>query len=103
MTKAQKVANKALAIANLRPYLTPGTIVYTTVTHVARSGMSRTIRLFLVRGNAIGDITGHVANIIGARLTDRGLVRAGCGMNMCADTVMNLAYAMFPTGFECIV
>jgi len=48
MTKKQE-AEKQEQIAQLRKWLKPGDTVYMIIDHVARSGMSRSIRVVLMK------------------------------------------------------
>ncbi len=101
MTKAQKLEQDD-ARTFLRERLPPGTVVYTTVTHVARSGMSRRIRVFVVQPEAgpgqsqVWDISGWVGRALGYRRNDRdgALVIGGCGMDMGFHLVNSLSYAL---------
>ena len=80
--------------------LRPGSTIYTQVTHVARSGMSRTIECFVVVDGGIVNISGYVAHAIGeSRDHKRGGLRvSGCGMDMCWHTVYRIGRALFPQG-----
>lgn len=95
-TKAQ-----AEACADLRKLwdIKAGSTIYTMVTHVARSGMSRDVRVFVVHKGKIQCITSKVAHATGLTLRDRGswyaIVRGGCGMDLAWDTVYHLSRAMF--------
>jgi hypothetical protein len=92
------------AIAILRKLkVRPGTLVYTTVNHVSRSGMSRRISCFLPTGKEIRNITRFVATVIGCRVHhDGGMVVGGCGMDMGFRVVYELASVMFHDGFDCV-
>lgn len=79
--------------------LKPGDTVYTNVTHVARSGMSRRIRCYISDQDGIHDITWAVARVIEEPMNDQGLNIGGCGMDMCFHTVYSLSYKLFPDGF----
>lgn len=94
-TKAQKLAAEDSKIL-LRSYLKPGATVYTIVTHVSKSGMSRRIRCFRIDDGEPYDISGHVALILGYRRNDRdgGVIVGGCGMDMGFHLVNNLSYAL---------
>jgi hypothetical protein len=102
---SQKQNERAEAIARLREILKPGDRVTTTVLHVSRSGMSRSIMCQAVMKDSnghsyIGDISWLVARACGDRLDDRGgVVMGGCGMNMCFAVVYNLGRVLFPQGF----
>lgn len=98
-----KAIHRAEAFDELHKILKPGDEVYTIVTHVARSGMSRSIRLFVARDGGIRDITFRVARLLDTPTDERngGLRVGGCGMDMCFATVYNLGRAMFENGFGC--
>lgn len=97
--------DKARAIAELLKFLKPGDTVTTTVLHVSRSGMSRSIMCQAVRTDCdgtpyISDISYLVADAIGSRVDAHGgVVMGGCGMNMCFAVVYSLGRALFPEGF----
>ena len=92
------------AIAALRDKLTPGRTVYTKLTHVSRSGMSRSIECYLAQGrDNLTDITWHVARATNARLDPRhgGIIMGGCGMDMGYALVYNLGRTLYPDGVPC--
>ena len=72
-------------------------VVYTIVTHVSRSGMSRRMRLFTVYAGNIWEITGRVARALGWRTHARTgeLIVDGCGMDMGFHTVYSLSHALY--------
>lgn len=104
-SKKEKAQERANAIETLRKFLKPGDKVTTTVMHVSRSGMSRSIMCQAVRMDDngtpyIADISWMVAQAIGERLDDHGGVKmGGCGMNMCFAVVYYLGRVLFPEGF----
>ena len=115
--KATREAERRESIAALRRMgVKEGTKVYTNVTQVARSGMSRHItvhvvspvtRKFDIGGHADGtgssrtyeirSITFHVARILGyKRDAHTGALKVGgCGMDMGFAVVYELSAAMF--------
>jgi hypothetical protein len=80
-----------------------GSTIYTTVKHVSRSGMSRTIACYVSHKGNIHDVSALVATAIGARFDrDRGgVIMTGCGMDMTFATVYNLSRSMWPNGHKC--
>lgn len=95
--------------AKLREAIPIGSTVYTLCFNVSRSGMSRHVRVFVMRARDWGkgkqtvepwDCTGWVAKAIGERWNDRtgGLVVSGCGMDMGFHVVQTLSYALHGTG-----
>jgi hypothetical protein len=114
--KEEKAAEKAEAISTLkRMGVKPGAEVFTIVTHVSSSGMTRHIRCFIPTTNTstdyktgkktrkpgITDITGLVSTVCGytrAKGSRWDLVVQGCGMDMCFSVVYNLGRVMFPKG-----
>ncbi len=120
MNKAQqKAARRKDAIDALtgsgehKPYgalVKPGSDVYTQVTHVSSSGMSRSIRLFVLstRSNGNGrkripcivDITRRAAVALDYKIDEKngGLKMGGCGMDMGFAAVYNLGSVLWPKG-----
>jgi hypothetical protein len=101
---AGKRALLAESLATLREALKPGDTVWTKVTHVSRSGMSRNIQCFIIRDNEPWNISAHVARVIGEPCDRRDLSFriGGCGMDMCFAAVYALSSALFRDGFGCI-
>lgn len=123
MTKKTK-AEHAEDIAALRKILPRGTTVYTVLTHVASSGMSRRIKLLIPvieiqtdyskapkiipgpngetrvyptkKVNVIRDITWRAGKVLGWRVNDRHeMTVSGCGMDMGFHAVYELAGQLF--------
>ena len=96
---------QAEAVATLRKLygVKAGSTIHTSVVHVSRSGMSRTIKAYVTRSGHIYDVSWLVADAIGAtRDRDRGGVKLqGCGMDMTFHLVYSLGEAMFPKGTRC--
>jgi len=80
-----------------------GSTIYTTVKHVSRSGMSRTIAAYVVHKGTVHDVSYLVADAIGARFDrDRGgVIMGGCGMDMTFAMVYSLSRSLFPKGHRC--
>lgn len=104
MAKVSK-ARHAECRARLLELLQPGDTIFATVTHVSRSGMSRTIDFHVFRGDArnpmrwwltpfIGDLLAHSWNDDGVRVT-------GCGMDMAFHLVYNVGATLWPDGYPC--
>ena len=94
----------AKAIEYLRAQLTPGRTVYTKITHVSRSGMSRSIECYLAQGrDNLTDITWLVARATNSRVdnTHGGIIMGGCGMDMGFALVYNLGRTLYPNGVPC--
>ena len=92
------------AIDYLRAELTPGRTVYTKLTHVSRSGMSRSIECYLAQGrDNLTDITWQVARATNSRLDNNhgGIVMGGCGMDMGFALVYGLGRTLYPDGVTC--
>lgn len=88
------------ALAYLRSILKPGSEVYTSVKSVAKSGMSRTMKLSVVIDGRIQDITYSTAVILGDPTQKDGSIRVhGCGMDMGFHIVYCLSCQLFPEGF----
>ena len=89
----------AHARERLGEMLTPGTTVYTTVNTVSRSGMSRTLRVFVSKDNEIRDITWMVAALLGESIKEGAVRVQGGGMDMGFHVVYSLGRKLFPEGF----
>lgn len=102
MTRAQR-AERDEAITKLREWIKPGDTVYTVLDSVSRSGMSRTIRVVLMKADDNGKPymlhPNHaVATALGLRQAKRGdgLIVGGCGMDMGFHLVNNLSMVLYP-------
>ena len=92
------------AIDYLRAELTPGRTVYTKITHVSRSGMSRSIERYLAEGrDNLANITWQVARAANSRLDNNhgGIIMGGCGMDMGFALVYGLGRTLYPDGVPC--
>lgn len=56
--------------------------IVTLVTKVARSGLSRRMRVFVVKNDNLTEITCQVSKILDLKNNDDGLLVKGCGMDM---------------------
>lgn len=76
-----------------------GDTVYTSLTHVSRSGMYRVINLFVVKDNQIIRISWSVADVTGYTYNKKheGVGISGCGMDMGYAIVYDLGRVLFPT------
>jgi hypothetical protein len=91
----QKEHDKAWALYMLNG-IKPDTVIYTSVKHVAKSGMSRNISLYYVNDGRIKDISYFVANILGHKLAkDNGVTIGGYGMDMGFSLVYDLSSVLF--------
>lgn len=86
------------AIKELKTLIKPLDSVYTTVTKVSRSGMSRRIRVFIMKKNEPMEITHLVAPALELKRNEYGLNVSGCGMDMGFWVVYNLGSRMYPKG-----
>ena len=96
MTKSSK-ATIAEAKAQLRKWVKPGDTVHTILDHVSRSGMSRDIRVILLKGGEALYPNHSVAVALGYSRASKGdgLRVGGCGMDMGFHIVHSLGYALF--------
>ncbi len=116
-SKAEIDEDKATAMRNLRKAFKPGDTVYFVVTHVSKSGMSRSIEFYrpcvvqetawlpdgshkCVRKLAIERVTWEFSRVLGYRIDQRngGIVVGGCGMDMGFHCVYNVGRMMWPKG-----
>lgn len=102
MSRRFTPAQVAEFTAELRAELPPGSQVSTQVLHVSRSGMSREIAAYIVRGGEIVNISWQVAAITGQRYGDRGgVIVGGAGMDMTFALVYGLSRRLYPDGHRC--
>mgnify|MGYP001574902063 CR=1 FL=1 len=105
MSKHEQDERRVEALKQLRKLLKPGSTVYTVLRHVAKSGMTRWIDLYVIKGNEPVWITGYAGQALGTPQSrsdwekSRGLRVGGCGMDMGFHLVYNLSRVMFPDGF----
>lgn len=92
ITKEQK----AKSLEDLKnEYLKDGSTVYTVVCTVARSGMSRTIKVYSHAPKCIHNITWHVSNVLGYTLNKDNEMRvAGCGLDIGYHVMAQLEQAL---------
>lgn len=70
--------------------------VYTAIRSVSRSGMSRTMDLYVIRDGELRRITWHVAKAGGYTMNKRGHLRvSGGGMDMGFAVVYHLGHVLF--------
>ena len=88
------------AQAHLLKILQPGTTVYTDLRHVAASGMTRWIDVYIVDGERIRDITSLVCDAADMTYCTRrhSLKIGGCGMDTGFQVVYNLGCSLWPAG-----
>lgn len=86
--------------ASLLEFIQPGSKVYTICDSVAKSGMSRKIRCFVVRGNQVADITHSVSVVTDIKIKEGKLVVPGCGMDMGFHVVYTLGACLWPNGTD---
>jgi hypothetical protein len=92
------------SLAWLHDHIKPGDTVYTIVESVSRSGMSRVIRVVLLKTDDQGKpYTLHpnhaISTVLGLpRGKKEGVKIQGCGMDMGFEIVYQLGKAMWPNG-----
>ena len=96
------------AINTLRKIVKPGDTVYTALRSVAKSGMSRTLDVYVIVDGEPRWITGLVGKAIGTPQSRKdwensnGLRVHGCGMDAGFEVIYNLSYYLYPDGFTCV-
>lgn len=87
----------------LRALLVPGDAVTTVVSHVARSGMRRSIKVLIVADGQPADVSWAVCRAVGWKFDDThgGVIVDGCGMDMGFHLVYTLATHLFAPYWEC--
>lgn len=104
LSKSEREKQAAESLAYLRSVLPKGLTVYTALSKVSRSGMSRDIKCLIVAqdlstldGIGVRNISRHVALALEWPLSKEGdAVRvSGCGMDMGFHLVYSLARVLF--------
>lgn len=92
------------AITRLKELLPPGATVYTSVRHVSRSGMSRSISCYAMVDNQPIWIDSLVSKATGLTFDSKreAIKISGCGMDMGFAIVYELGYSLYKNGFGCI-
>lgn len=96
MTKYSKI-EKQEAFDRLREWIKPGDTVHTICDHVSRSGMSRNIRVVLLKDGDAFHPNHAVSVVLDYPRASKGdgLRVGGCGMDMGFHIVNSLGYALF--------
>jgi hypothetical protein len=102
--KAATIAKRDAARRKLAGLLTPGQTVYTSCTHISRSGMMRHIKVCIIAIDRDGkpyirNISALTADAIGFSTTQAGDIKVGgCGMDMGFHVVYSLGSAVWRNG-----
>lgn len=104
LTKALEIdAKREESRKYLLSILKPGSLVYTSNTHVYRSGMGAHIKAQVTTTDGIVNISGHVCELLGWKWCDDGSVDVGgCGMDRGFHLVYALSSELFRKNFMCI-
>lgn len=79
----------------LKKLVKPHQIVYTVLTHVSSSGMSRRIKVFTVdQDKKIIDLSYWVARALDWPTKDNAVIVRGCGMDMGFHLVNSITHAL---------
>lgn len=81
----------------LQAMIKEGDTIYTVLTHVSASGMSRDIKVLIGNSdNSITDISMYVANTLEYKRAKSGDIKvSGCGMDMGYHVVYSLSKELF--------
>lgn len=101
-TTTKEQTPKEIAFSRLKKYLKPGSTIYHTVKHVAKSGMSRQISFYIVRDGKIESINWELSHILDyKRNPSNGALKiGGTGMDMGFHVVYSAGRKLFPNGFK---
>ncbi len=85
----------------LKEWFPKGSTAYTTAVHVARSGMSRHIKVFATpKKGVIQNVSGYVADYLDWRYTNKEAVFvSGCGMDMGFHLIYTLSSVLYDDGY----
>lgn len=102
--KAEKQAEYADALKQLRKLFKPGARVAVVLKHVSRSGMSRSIAVLASEGGRVFDASWLVARLGFTFDQHNGGVKVGgCGMDMGFHLVYSMSRMMYPKGFGLVM
>mgnify|MGYP003124161103 CR=1 FL=1 len=89
--------NKEHAEYYLKQIVPKGSAIYTTVMHVAQSGLSRHIKVLRPDGDEVRNISYYVAEALELPYKEKtgSVFVKGCGMNMCFWVSQELGYALY--------
>ena len=94
MTK--KETEKREAIEYLKKSINKGDTLFTIVTHVSKSGMSRNIKILDIKEGNPSYWNYYISKILGYTLKDDGTLKVqGCGMDMGFHVVNQLSKVLF--------
>jgi|TARA_R100000149_G_C5834303_1_gene108713 hypothetical protein len=94
------MVDKERAEELLKECFPKGSTAHTTVVHVARSGMSRHIKVFAIRGESIQNISYYVAEYLDWRYTNKEAVFvSGGGMDMGFHLIYTLSSCLYDDGY----
>lgn len=84
------------ATTKLRTILDTGDSIKVIIRSVSRSGMSRNMDLYVIRGNDLLYLNGYVATVLKVRRIKNGELQVrGCGMDMAFAVVSDLSRVLF--------
>tara|TARA_R100001163_G_C5040998_1_gene179127 strand:- start:72 stop:386 length:315 start_codon:yes stop_codon:yes gene_type:complete len=93
-------SDKERAKEFLKDSFPKGSTAHTTVVHVARSGMSRHIKVFAISGERIQNVSYYVSELLDWRLTKNDAVFVGgCGMDMGFHLIYTLSSKLYDDGY----
>ena len=91
---------KERELKKLQDWIKPDQKVWTKVTHIAQSGMSRSIEPYIVVGRDIINITYSESVVLDLPIHQRhgGVKIPGCGMDMGFKLIDDLGYVLYGKG-----
>ena len=104
-TAAAKRDEQREALERLREWIKPGDTIFTDLRHVSASGMQRTIQLISLKTPDSPSYYGwNAAKGCGWSYDEKreGIKIRGCGMDMGYALVYDLAFYLWPNGWQCI-
>jgi|TARA_R110002020_G_scaffold212783_2_gene419449 predicted HAD superfamily phosphohydrolase YqeG len=91
---------KQIAIDHLKQHIKEGDTLFTNVTHVSRSGMSRNINVYSLRKDDCSKWNYYISRALDYTLKkDNTISIKGCGMDMGFHLVYCLSKALYDDGY----
>tara|TARA_R110000803_G_scaffold87722_1_gene154632 strand:- start:506 stop:835 length:330 start_codon:yes stop_codon:yes gene_type:complete len=98
--KAKKEIDRNEAISKLKEVLKKGDTLFTNVTHVSKSGMTRNIRVMKINNNRPVHLNKIISVAMDWPIKDNAIRVGGCGMDMGFHLVYTLGSILFNNGYS---
>jgi len=92
--------NKQIAIDHLKQHIKEGDTLFTNVTHISRSGMSRNMNVYSLRKDNCSKWNYYISRALDYTLKEDNTISIkGCGMDMGFHLVYCLSKVLYNDGY----